>query len=64
MYLQKVISRKNSFFVDILKINDKNSRIRIQDPPNPDPDLLVRDMDPRVATCKVQGVGDGCREAQ
>jgi hypothetical protein len=51
MYLQKVISRKlcvkNLFFVGILKVNDENSRIRIQDPdPNPDP--LVRGMDPRI----------------
>ncbi len=31
----------------ILKVNDENSRIRIQDPdPNPDP--LVRGMDPRI----------------
>jgi hypothetical protein len=42
MYLQKVISRKNCvknyFFAGILKVNDENSRIRIQDPdPNPDP---------------------------
>jgi hypothetical protein len=48
MYLQKVISRKNLkiklvFFVGILKVNDENSRIRIQDP-----DPLVRDMDPRI----------------
>jgi hypothetical protein len=34
-----------------LKVNDENSRIRIQDPypdPNPDLDPLVRDMDPRI----------------
>jgi hypothetical protein len=31
----------------IMKVNDENSRIRIQDPdPNPDP--LVRGMDPRI----------------
>jgi hypothetical protein len=34
MYLQKVISRKtiflNYFFVGALKVNDENSRIRIQ----------------------------------
>jgi hypothetical protein len=31
MYPQKVISRKNKqFFVDILKVNDENSRIRIR----------------------------------
>jgi hypothetical protein len=49
MYLQKVISRKffvkNLFFAGILKVNDENSRIRIQDP---DPDPLVRSMDPRI----------------
>jgi hypothetical protein len=36
---------KNYFFAGILKVNDENSRIRIQDP-NPDP--LVRGMDPRI----------------
>ncbi len=51
MYRQKVISRKNCvknfFFARIMKVNDENSRIRIQDPdPNPDP--LVRGMDPRT----------------
>jgi hypothetical protein len=51
MYLQKVISRKNwvtkLVFAGILKVNDENSRIRMQDPdPNPDP--LVRGMDPRI----------------
>jgi hypothetical protein len=49
MYLQKVISRKNCvknlFFAGILKVNDENSRFRIQDP---DPDPLVRSMDPRI----------------
>jgi hypothetical protein len=33
MYLQKVVSTKFfkiSFFVGVLKVNDKNSRIRIQ----------------------------------
>jgi hypothetical protein len=46
MYLQKVTSRL-IFFAGILKVNDENSRIRIQDPdPNPDP--LVRGMDPRI----------------
>jgi hypothetical protein len=48
MYLQKVISRKNcvknKFFDGILKVKD-DSRIRIQDP---DPDPLVRGMDPRI----------------
>ncbi len=48
MYLQKVISRnffyKINFFVGILKVNDENSRIRVQDP---DPDPSVRGMDPR-----------------
>ena len=47
MYLHKVTSRKNCvkklvFFADILKVNDENSRIRIQDP---DPDPLVRGME-------------------
>jgi hypothetical protein len=49
MYLQKVISRKNCvknlFMAGILKVNDENSRIRIQDP---DPDPLLRGMDPRI----------------
>jgi hypothetical protein len=49
MYLQKVLSRKNCvknlFFAGILKVNDENSRIWIQDP---DPDPLVRGMDPRI----------------
>ncbi len=49
MYLQKVNSRKifvkNLFFAGILKLNDENSRIRIQDS---DPDPLVRSMDPRI----------------
>ncbi len=40
---------KNLFFADILKVNDENCRIRIQDPvPNPDPDPFVRGMDPRI----------------
>jgi hypothetical protein len=47
MYLQKVISRKNSLkklvFCWHLEVNDENSRIRIQDP-----DPLVRGMDPRI----------------
>jgi len=43
MYLQKVISKKNFFFVDTFKIAYENNRIRIQ---NPDP--LVRGMDPRI----------------
>jgi hypothetical protein len=51
MYLQKVMSiqnvLENLFFVDILKVNDKNSRIWIQDP---DPYPLVRGMDPRFRT--------------
>jgi hypothetical protein len=42
-----VISRKNcvknNFFAGMLKVNDENSRIRIQDP-----DPLVRSMDPRI----------------
>ncbi len=36
---------KNLYFAGILKVNDENSRIRIQDP---DPDPLVRGMDPRI----------------
>jgi hypothetical protein len=51
MYLQKVIRRKNcvknKFFAGILKVNDENSRIRIQDL-DPDPDPLVRIMDTRI----------------
>jgi hypothetical protein len=46
MYIQKVISRNFFFilvFVGILKVNDENSRMRIQDP-----DPLVRGMDPRI----------------
>jgi hypothetical protein len=43
----KSISRKNCVkklvFVGILKVNDENSRIRMQDP-----DPLVRGMDPRI----------------
>jgi hypothetical protein len=38
---QKIL--KNYIFVDILKVKDENSRIRIQDP-----DPLVRGMDPRI----------------
>jgi hypothetical protein len=38
---------KNLFFAGILKVNDENRRIRIQDPDlNPDP--LVRCMDPGI----------------
>jgi hypothetical protein len=53
MYLQKVISRNNcvnnQFFAGILKVNDENRTIRIQDPdPDPDPNPLVRSMDPRI----------------
>jgi hypothetical protein len=33
----------NYFFVGIMKVNDEKSRIRI-----PDPDPLVRGMDPRI----------------
>ncbi len=45
MYLQKVISKKNLFFlnylfVGILKVNDPD--------PHPDPDPLVRGMDPLI----------------
>jgi hypothetical protein len=40
---------KISFFVATLKVNDENSRIRIQDlDPDPYPDPLVRGMDPRI----------------
>jgi hypothetical protein len=47
------MSRKNFVtklvFAGILKVNDENSRIRIQYPdPNPDPDPLVRCMDSRI----------------
>jgi hypothetical protein len=51
MYLQKVISRKTIlkkyFCVGILKVNDENSRIWLQDP-DPDPNPLVSGMDPRI----------------
>ncbi len=51
MYLQKVLRRKNCVkklvFVGILKVNDENSRIQIQDH-DQDPDPLVRGMDPRI----------------
>jgi hypothetical protein len=36
---------KNKVFAGILKINDENSLIRIQDP---DSDPLVRGMDPQI----------------
>ncbi len=39
------IENKNKFFVDILKVNDENSRIRIQ---GPNPDSLARGLDPRI----------------
>jgi hypothetical protein len=47
MYLQKVTSRKNCVnkLVFCWLVNDENSRLRIQ---NPDPDPLVRGMDPRI----------------
>jgi hypothetical protein len=39
LYLQKVLSKNyfhnNSFFVGILKVTDKNSRIQIQQDPDP-----------------------------
>jgi hypothetical protein len=39
----------SKIIVDILKVNDEYSRIRIQDPdPDPNPDPLVRGMDPRI----------------
>jgi hypothetical protein len=51
MYLQKVASRKNCvkklFFASILKVNDENNRILIQDP-DLDPDPLVRGIDSRI----------------
>jgi hypothetical protein len=37
--------KQKLFFVGILKVNDEKSRIWIQDP---DPDPLVRGMDPRI----------------
>jgi hypothetical protein len=47
MDLQKVTNSKNCVkklvFAGILKVNDENSRIRIQDP-----DPLVRGLDPRI----------------
>jgi hypothetical protein len=50
MYLQKVISKKLNkklvFCWHLGKVNDENSRIRIRIDPNPDP--LVRGMDPRI----------------
>ncbi len=39
---QNLKKNLNNFFAGILKVNDENSRIRIQDP-----DPLVRGMDPR-----------------
>jgi hypothetical protein len=50
MYLKKVLNRKKCllicfFFVGILKVNDENSWIRVQ---VPDPDPLVRGMNPRI----------------
>jgi hypothetical protein len=61
MYLQKVKAEKivtkvkktifNYCFSGILKVNDENSKIRIQDPdqnPDQNPDPLVRGMDPRI----------------
>ncbi len=51
LYLQKVKCRKmflkNQFCVSILKINDENSRIWIQDL-DPDPNPLVRGMGPQI----------------
>jgi hypothetical protein len=39
----------NYFFVDILKVNDKNSRIQNPDPdPDTNPDPLARGMDSRI----------------
>jgi hypothetical protein len=42
---QKKLYEKISFFAGILKVNDENSRPRIQDP---DPDPLIRGMDQRI----------------
>jgi hypothetical protein len=39
--------KQKLFFVGILKVNDEKSRIWIQDP-DPNPDSLVRGMDPRI----------------
>jgi hypothetical protein len=50
MYLQKLTKQKiilKIIFFGILKVNDENSRIRIQDP-NTNPDQLVRGMNPRI----------------
>ncbi len=63
IYLQKVISRKNFakffFLAGILKFNDENSRIWIQDP-DPDPSQNV--MDPQhwceVSATTYEGVAD------
>ncbi len=41
----KSSKQKNLVFAGILMVNDKNSRIRSQDP---DPDPFVRGMDPRI----------------
>ena len=46
----------NKFFAGILNVYDENSRIRIQDP---DPDPLVRGMDPRIRIHpKMYGIGN------
>ncbi len=50
MYLQKISRKnfvKNQFFAGMLKVNDENGRLWIQDP-DPVPDPLVRSMDPRI----------------
>jgi hypothetical protein len=54
MFLQKVIIRKNNFlnyfFVGVLKVNDENSRIRIQiwiHIGSADPDSHQNVMDPK-----------------
>ncbi len=59
MYFKKVISRKycvrNISFCFILKVDDVNIRIRIQDPDS-DPHPLVRGIDPRIRI-RIRGSG-------
>ncbi len=44
---KKLCKKVPQFFAGILKVNDENSRILIQDPdPHPNPDSLVGGMDP------------------
>ncbi len=59
MYLQKVISKKTClFFVDVLKVNDENSRIRIRIPisqrygsADPDPYRNFMDLAKEYSIC-------------